>query len=131
MQIDLLSVFTDQFDGMKAFYADVLGFQIAQELDQYVEFGGQPVRFAICQRQVMQQVTGHDAYDAPPTGCPFELAFPCKSAAELDACFRRLIDQGAREIKPPSMMPWGHYAGFFADPDGNVHELFARVESAG
>jgi hypothetical protein len=34
---------------------------------------------------------------------------------------------GAIPIKKPSYMPWNQRTGFFADPDGNVHEVFADL----
>ena len=128
MQINMVGLFTDQFEAMKGFYAGVLEFEIVEQLDSYVEFGGQPVRFAICERKIMQQVTGYPGYDRPATGTPFELAFECGTRAELDDRFRELVSQGAKLVKSPAIMPWNQYAAFFADPDGHVHELFVRLD---
>ena len=123
MQINMVAVFTDQIDAMKRFYVEVLGFEVVQDLGKYVEFGGQPVRFALCERSLMQETVGGEAYDEPATGSPFELAFACASQEELDERYNELIAAGAREVKRPEVMPWGMYTGFFADPDGHVHEL--------
>ena len=128
MKINMVGLFTDRFDEMKAFYCSVLRFEIVEELDSYVEFGGQPMRFAICKREVMQQVTGYPGYDQPATGTPFELAFECFSRDELDGRYEVLIAEGAKPVKPPAVMPWNQYAAFFADPDGHVHELFYRLK---
>lgn len=128
MQINMLGVLTDRLAEMKEFYSSVLGFEIAQELESYVEFSGQPVRFAICERKIMQQVTGDPVYDQRATGAPLELAFKCDSREQLDADYQELIAKGAKAVKPPAAMPWGQYAGFFADPDGHVHELFVDEE---
>lgn len=128
MQINLLSVMTDQLAVMKDFYSRVLGFEIIEELESYVEFGGQPVRFAICERKIMQQVTGHEVFDRAPTGSPLELAFECGSREELDLQYQQLLADGATAVKSPAVMPWNHYTAFFADPDGHVHELFVRLE---
>lgn len=127
MQINMLGVFTDQFAAMKEFYAQVLGFEIVAELDSYVEFGGQPVRVALCERKVMLDATGDVGFAKPSEGTPLELAFECESREALDQQFQELITKGAREVKPPSVMPWNQYAGFFADPDGHVHELFCNL----
>jgi len=129
MRINLVGLFTEQLAVMKEFYTSVLGFEIAVELEKYIEFGGQPVRFAICEREVMQEVTGDPVYDAPATGTPFELAFECDSREQLDQRYEELIGLGAREVKQPAVMPWNQYAGFFADPDGHVHELFVNLET--
>ncbi len=127
MQINLISLFTDQFAVMKHFYASVLQFKIVEELDSYVEFGGQPVRFAICERKIMQQVTGYPGYDQPATGTPFEMAFECSTHKELEERYKELVAAGAKAVKSPAVMPWNQYTAFFADPDGHVHELFARL----
>lgn len=127
MQINMLGVFTDQFQVMKEFYSEVLGFEIIEELESYVEFGGQPVRFAICERKIMLDITGDAEYSKPSEGSPFEFAFECMSREELDTQLEELVSKGARKVKDPAEMPWGQYTGFFADPDGHVHELFYRI----
>ncbi|NOY41330.1 MAG: glyoxalase [Planctomycetes bacterium] len=131
MQINMVSLSTDRLEAMKAFYTSVLGFEVVEDLGSYVEFGGQPVRFAMCERKIMQQATGDASFDQQATGSPFELAFECATCEELDKRYAELISQGAKPVKGPSVMPWNQYAAFFADPDGYVHELFARLEEAG
>lgn len=126
MKIGMLGVFTDQIDAMRDFYRDVLGFEVLEDLGGYVEFGGQPVRFAICTREVMRQSVGGKAFDEPAQGCTLELAFECASRDALDSRYNELLAAGAGEVKRPAVMPWGQYAGFFSDPDGNVHELFVH-----
>ncbi|MEM9354329.1 MAG: VOC family protein [Planctomycetota bacterium] len=129
MKINMLGVFTDRFAEMKRFYVDVLGFEVLEELEKYVEFSGQPVRVALCERSVMQDVTGDAAFERPATGSTLEFAFECGTREELDERYNGLLAAGAREVKRPSVMPWGQYAGFFADPDGNVHELFVHASN--
>lgn len=124
----MVGVMTDQLAAMKEFYSGVLGFEIIRELESYVEFGGQPVRFAIAERKIMQQVTGHEVYDRPATGSPLELAFECGTQEELDQQYEQLLADGATAVKSPAVMPWKQYTAFFADPDGHVHELFVRLE---
>lgn len=126
MQINMIGLFTDKFEAMRDFYRDVLGFEILDELPQFVEFGGQPVRFALCDRQVMKETTGYEGYQQPATGTPFEMAFECASREDLEKQFAELLAKGAKLVKEPAEMPWGQYAGFFADPDGHVHELFVH-----
>ncbi len=38
--------------------------------------------------------------------------------------------RGAAPVKGPADMPWGQRAAFFADPEGNVHELFAELQQS-
>lgn len=129
MQIKFVGLFTEQLAEMKEFYTSVLGFKIVTELESYIEFCDQPIRFAICERKIMRQVIGDPIYNVPATGTCFELAFECDSREQLDHRYEKLIGQGARAVKQPSVMPWNQYAGFFADPDGHVHELFVNLEA--
>jgi len=127
MKIDMLGIFTDQFDAMKAFYVSVLGFEIGVELEKYVEFSGQGVRFALCERSVMAASVSAQHFGERATGRPVSLAFRCQSKAALEADFGELISKGAEQVREPSVMPWGQYTAFFADPDGHVHELFVDL----
>lgn len=127
MKIDMLGLFTDQFEVMKAFYTDVLGFEPKLELDSYVEFAGQGVRFAICTRNVMVDTVSAEHFDAPATGRPLSLAFRCDSKEGVESDYAGLLAKGAEAVREPSVMPWGQYTAFFADPDGHVHELFVDL----
>lgn len=59
-------------------------------------------------------------------GQAFELAFPCEDPNDVDESFTQLIRGGATPIHEPQNMPWNQRTALFADPDGNIHEIFAR-----
>jgi len=126
-QIALITLLTDNVKQLAGFYQSVLGFQLQQDLDQYVELVNPGVRFAICARSVMESSTGNAIFHEPRSGQTFELAFPLASAAEVDLAYADIIGQGAIPIQPPENMPWNQRTAFFADPDGNIHELFADL----
>ena len=46
------------------------------------------------------------------------------SAAEVDAAYAELKSRGVTFAKQPQLYPWNAYACYFADPDGNIWELF-------
>ncbi|MFW5943144.1 MAG: VOC family protein [Chloroflexota bacterium] len=129
-RIDLITILTDDVSRLTAFYRDVLGFAVKTDMDQYVEFAADGVRFSICERSVMAQATGSDMFENEASGHTFELAFPCDSATDVDDTYRRIVQAGATPVKEPADMPWGQRTAFFADPDGNVHELFAELNHA-
>lgn len=62
------------------------------------------------------------------TGQAFELAFPCENPNDVDESFEKLISMGAREVHKPEDMPWNQRTALFADPDGNIHEIFADIK---
>ncbi len=126
-QIALITLLTDYVPGMVAFYRDVLGFEVDVNMGEYVALKNEGVRFAICDRNVMLEATGHESYTTGATGQAVELAFPCESPEEVDKMYEKVIEKGAKPIKAPASMPWGQRTAFFADPEGYIHELFSDL----
>jgi len=123
--INLITIWTNDIDRMKNFYTQVLGFKIKSDLGGYVEFESSGVRFAICKRSVMYQYS--DEYWRKASGQAFELAFPCEDPDDIDESYKKLVEMGATPVHPPENMPWNQRTALFADPDGNIHEIFADI----
>jgi catechol 2,3-dioxygenase-like lactoylglutathione lyase family enzyme len=124
-RIGLVTILTDNIPSMKEFYGEVLGFEVKEDLGNYVEFVNKGVRFALCTRNVMHEGTGHSSYKKPGVGQAFELAFPLDTPEEVDRAYDEIESKGATPVKGPETMPWGRRTVFFADPDGNIHELYS------
>lgn len=124
-QINLITIWTNDINKMRNFYNQVLGFKISNDLGNYVEFENEGVRFAICLREVMY--TYSSEYKRKSGGQAFELAFPCEDPEDVDESFARVISKGATPIHQPQNMPWNQRTALFADPDGNIHEIFAEL----
>lgn len=125
-EINLITIWTNDIDTMKHFYHSVLGFPIKNDLGSYVEFESDGVRFSICRRDVMYDYSSE--YRSEGSGQVFELAFPCESLSDVDETYDKLIAMGATPIHPPENMPWNQRTALFADPDGNIHEIFADLK---
>jgi len=125
-KINLITIWTNNIDKMKNFYNDVLGFKIKNDLGNYVEFENDGVRFAICMRDVMCNYSSE--FERKVAGQAFELAFPCESTDDVERSFVQLVNKGAVPIKKPQNMPWNQRTALFADPDGNIHEIFAEIQ---
>jgi catechol 2,3-dioxygenase-like lactoylglutathione lyase family enzyme len=56
------------------------------------------------------------------------IAFWAASAAEVDRLAAIAVDAGATDVSGPKPMPYspGYYAVFFADPTGNLLEIYHR-----
>jgi len=126
-QIALITILTDDVPRLTAFYRDVMGFTVKQDLGVYVEFHNAGVRFAICARSILYEASGHVSHMEAHHGQAFELAFPCGEPAEVDRIYAKIVAQGATPVHAPADMPWGQRTAMFADPDGNIHELFADL----
>lgn len=125
-KINLITIWTNDIDKMKRFYNQVIGFTIKNDLGNYVEFENEGARFAICMRDVMYEYSGE--YRKMEGGQSFELAFPCESPNDVDESFKKLVKNGAISIHEPQDMPWNQRTALFADPDGNIHEIFAEIK---
>ncbi len=124
-QINLITIWTNSIHPMKNFYKKILGFNIINDLGDYVEFQNSGVRFALCMRSVMFDHS--DAYKIEPCGQTFELAFPCDTIEDVDYTYKIIIDLGATPVQEPKDMPWGQRTALFADPDSNIHEIFCQL----
>ncbi|MCH3963890.1 MAG: VOC family protein [Clostridium sp.] len=124
-QINLITIWTNDIDKMKKFYNQVLEFRIENDLGNYVEFENDGVRFAMCMRDVMYVYSSE--YREESSGQGFELAFPCENPNDVDESFKKLISKGAISVHEPQDMPWNQRTALFADPDGNIHEIFAKI----
>ena len=125
-KISLVTIWTNNIKVMKKFYTEVLGFSVEMDLGDYVEFKNEGVRFAICMRDVMYSYS--EDYKKQAIGQSFELAFPCKNPEDVDKSYELLIANGAIPIHKPQNMPWNQRTALFADPDGNIHEIFADLK---
>jgi lactoylglutathione lyase len=127
-RIGLITILTTDIPKMKKFYSEVLGFECIEDLGNYVEFRNKGVRFALTTDNVMFEGTEHESYREKKSGQRFELAFPCKSQEEVGISYDLISQKGAIPIKAPELMPWGRVTAFFADPEGNIHELYSLRE---
>lgn len=125
-RLEGITVLADDVAALAAFYRDALGMRVVVEEENYVAFGDQGVRFAIFSRPLMGPNThDHPAYRVPFTGQAFELNFECATPHDVSVRFAHLLGHGARSVAAPVRTAWGHFTGFFADPEGNIHSLFA------
>ena len=46
---------------------------------------------------------------------------------EINACYEELKARGVEVLEPPSDQGWGHRTLFFADPEGNLLEMYADL----
>lgn len=126
-RIALVTIWTDDVEPMKRFYRDTMGMAVKTDLGDYVEFESPGVRFAVCKRAVMAEHS--EEFRRPGSGQRFELAFPCEKPAQVDEAYETLVAHGAAGIAAPQDMPWGQRTALFADPDGNIHEIFANLDN--
>jgi catechol 2,3-dioxygenase-like lactoylglutathione lyase family enzyme len=55
-----------------------------------------------------------------------QLAF-LVSPSEVDQCYDQLLEKGIKILEPPTDQPRGHRTVYFADPEGNMLEVYAEI----
>ena len=115
-------VLCDDMDRMKRFYRDLLPFEVDSESDESLAFrAGGTVLLGLRKR------TRH--YDGRSGGLEspgVQLAFRV-SPAEVEECYEVLKANGIPILDPPTDQPRGHRTVYFADPEGNVLEVYAEI----
>jgi uncharacterized glyoxalase superfamily protein PhnB len=128
MRLEGITVLADDVQGLCDFFEGALGFDVDVREPDYVALANDGVRLAIFRRAGMGAHThGHPSFTAARSGQAFELNFECTSADEVSARYAELVSHGATDIAAPVLQDWGHFTGFFGDPEGNIHSLFAVV----
>ena len=122
--LDYTVIFARNMPAMRVFYETTLGFSLHRELGpKWLEFRVGSNLLALTEHGVM--------FDdpAPPLGAlSLQMAFRV-APAEVATCASTLQERGVRIISGPTDQPWGHRTLFFRDPDGNVLEIYAEIQS--
>lgn len=71
-------------------------------------------------------------FEAPPRDAPrrIGLAFLCESPAQVDATYGDLVGAGYDGHLEPWDAFWGQRYAAVKDPDGNIVDLFARLDAS-
>lgn len=77
--------------------------------------------------EMVEKIDGHWV---PPVGNRMGMAFLCDSPADVDEAHDRLVGLGHPSAKAPWDAFWGQRYAQVADPDGNLVDLFAPLETA-
>ena len=130
MRFEGVTLLVDDVAVMAEFYENVLGFAVTERQDDYVAFDGGDKRLAIFRRSGRNEHTDDPVYLEPRSGQTVELNFICPTPEIVRAKYAELVERGAVSIAEPVEREWGHLAGFFGDPEGNIHSLFAVLPDA-
>ncbi len=125
-KLSAVTILTDNFDAMVSFYQSVFGFELVAATGGYAQFENTPL--AIAERQTIYDASGYKGFIEPVKGQRFELAFEVSEPALVDEVYLKAISFGANSILPPENKPWGQRVAFFVDPDGNVHDVFSKLD---
>lgn len=120
ISLEWLIVLTDKYQESRAFYKDILGFEIVRETpeEEFTQFKLGNQFFAIYGRSQMEKLVGKQ-YLANPGSTIFTFS----ETDNIDNQFEELKAKGVNFIVPPATQPWGQRTAYFTDPDGYIWEI--------
>lgn len=124
MRLDGFGLLVEDMAVMVRFYRDVLGFGIKEAEDSsnvYLVKDG--TLFLLYGRKDFERMTGRRYDYAKGLNGHCEIALYVDTFEEVDASFRRVVDNGAVPVMEPTTEPWGQRTCYIADPEGNLIEI--------
>lgn len=122
LKITATVVFVDDLEGCRAFYRDVLGFTETFTDSVSVAFRVDEHDFVLLKTSEAAQMISAEAVSLGHPGGHRVLL--CAHATDIDATYDALREKGLVFIKPPVDQDWGRRTAYFADPEGNLWELW-------
>ena len=120
-QLDYAIVLCEDLDRMKAFYRDLFDFPIASESATGLTFQAGAVKLSLRQR-----TRGYDGQGTRSELPGVQLAF-LVAPDEIARCYEQLVAKSVEILEPPTDQPRGHRTVYFADPEGNMLEIYAEI----
>jgi len=120
-QFGYVIVLCDDIHRMKEFYRDLFPFPVDSETEESLALRVGSVLLALRER-----TRDYDGRGGGPESPGLQLAF-LVAPSEVDECYDVLLAKGVRILDPPANQPRGHRTVYFADPEGNILEVFAEI----
>ena len=114
-------VLCDDIAGMKQFYRALLPFAVDSESDTSLALRAGGTLLGLRQR-----TRTYDGVGARQESPGLQLAFRVEPE-QVETCYQRLLAMGVTILDPPTDQPRGHRTVYFADPEGNVLEVYAEI----
>ncbi len=121
-QINYVIILCEDLARMKAFYCDLFPFALVTDAPTAVSLQAGSVLLGLRKR-----TRDYDGQGVRAELPGVQLAF-LVTRAEVDECYAQLVAQGVEILDPPTDQPRGHRTVYFADPEGNMLEVYAEIE---
>ena len=120
-QLNYAIILCNDLETMKAFYRDLFPFPVDSESETGLTFWAGDVLLSLRKR-----TRYYDGNGARPELPGVQLAF-LVSPDEVGLCYDQLVAKGVKILEPPTDQPRGHRTVYFADPEGNMLEVYAEI----
>ena len=124
MRLDGFGLLVKDMARMIRFYRDVLGFEIKESEDtKNVYLVKDGTLFLLYGRNDFEKMTDRKYEYVNGLNGHFEIALYVDAFDDVDAAFRRAVENGASPVMEPTTEPWGQRTCYIADPEGNLIEI--------
>ncbi len=120
-QLGYVILLCSNLERMKEFYRDLLSFPVVLETETGLTFRAGSVFLGLRKRTRL-----YDGCNLQAESPGVQLAF-LVSRGEVDFHYQRLVEQGVKILDPPADQAWGHRTVYFADPEGNLLEIYSEL----
>ncbi|HJP30128.1 MAG TPA: VOC family protein [Candidatus Latescibacteria bacterium] len=114
-------ILCDDIGRMKAFYRNLLPFEVDSESETSLSLRAGGVLLGLRQR-----TRGYDGVGARQESPGLQLAFRVEPE-QVEPCHEQLVAMGVTVLEPTTDQWRGHRTVYFADPEGNVLEVYAEI----
>src|SRR5215211_2945162 len=104
--LDYVILLCEDFSRMKSFYHEILGLPIERDWEDWIEMRAGAVLLTLRRRG-----RPHDGPRSPGAAC-LQLAFRV-APADVEACYRELLQEQVEILEPPRDHEYGHRTLFF------------------
>jgi lactoylglutathione lyase len=124
-KVTAVVLFVDDLERCMAFYRDALGIPVTGGDDASYYFRIEDQDFVLLKASAAVNMVSEDAVSPQNKGGHRVLL--CVGVEDVDAVYKAFTERGVVFIKPPTSQPWGRRTAYFADPEGNLWELWHQL----
>ena len=122
-----IALFVADLERAIDFYAETLGFELRRRDVGFAEFRTKGVGLALW--EVSDVTTALELPETPRQGLSTMVAVRVETAELVDALHDELAAKGVTIVQAPTTHAWNAHTTYFSDPDGNVWEIYAWVDT--
>jgi catechol 2,3-dioxygenase-like lactoylglutathione lyase family enzyme len=123
--ISAIVLFVDDLDKCRAFYQDVLALDFNFSDDASYGFKLGSTDFIVLKTSSAAEMVTEEAMAL--TGLGNHRTLLCVGVPNVDEEYKKLTGKGVKFINPPKDQAWGRRTAYFADPEGNLWELWHEL----
>ena len=120
-------LFVEDLDKCMKFYRDIVGLEVIplDAVSLILKLEGQD--FLLLKLSAAVEMVGEAALSLGQ-GAGHRVLL-CAGVEDVDATYQAFTAKGLTFIKPPADKAWGRRTAYFADPEGNLWELWQSLEA--